>query len=83
MHKYQGNFLNEEGLKELVIEKLEHMKLQKLRTLVFDIDNLRNNFAHGNSDKAIDDAREEMQELFFRYDSICNRNDPLGRFGKE
>lgn len=58
----------------------EHYRqTKKLRTLLFDCDHLRNNLAHGNIDKAIDDVRGTIGKLFKRYEQICSHEDPLNR----
>ena len=57
-----------------------YWQLKSLRDFLFSCDDTRNNLAHANSDRRLDDARNEIQSLFIRYEEVCYEEDPLQRF---
>jgi CRISPR-associated DxTHG motif protein len=57
-----------------------YRQLKSLRDFLFACDDTRNNLAHANSAERLDDARNEIQSLFIRYEEVCYEEDPLKRF---
>jgi len=58
----------------------DQTRIELLKKLISDCDETRNNLAHANSAKRLDDVRREIQGLLSRYEEICCINDPFGRF---
>ena len=80
--KFQGTFLLDDSAHHRALDIItrNYRGTQALRNLLFDCDAMRNNLAHGNSDRRLDDVRRELGELMARYDEVCRFDDPLGRF---
>jgi CRISPR-associated DxTHG motif protein len=55
-------------------------KIKSLGKFIDRCDALRNNLAHGNSDRRLDNVRRELRELLDRYEEVCRFEDPLKRF---
>ncbi|WP_456381305.1 TM1812 family CRISPR-associated protein [Hydrogenimonas sp.] len=57
-----------------------YRKTKNLRNFLFTCDKTRNNLAHANSDKRLENVRSEIKNLLIRYEEVCYKEDPLHRF---
>jgi hypothetical protein len=79
---YRGTFLHDDAIHRKAIEFIDrhYGRTRTLRKLIKACNAMRNNLAHGNSDRRLENIRHDLGELMARYDEVCRFDDPLGRF---
>ncbi|BDY11975.1 TM1812 family CRISPR-associated protein [Hydrogenimonas cancrithermarum] len=83
---YNGKLASDAKIAETFIDRArsyvnEHYwRMKSLRDFLYDCDTTRNNLAHANSDKRLDEVKKDIRDLLTRYEKVCQVEDPLGRY---
>jgi CRISPR-associated DxTHG motif protein len=59
-------------IKDLVIKKIENKDFSKLKSLIIAVDALRNDLAHGNTNKVFENVKQEIYNNIKEFDQIIN-----------
>jgi len=58
------------------LEEFKHKtEFQEISQLISNIDNLRNNLAHGNSSKRLEDVEQEIKKVLDDFEKLCIKRD--------
>ncbi|CAA6817286.1 MAG: CRISPR-associated DxTHG motif protein [uncultured Sulfurovum sp.] len=69
-NRFTGHYLDETFPKDKILTQLKLEDNSKLKCLIIDIENLRNNLAHGNSSEKIENVKGVINSLILEYQKI-------------
>jgi len=69
-NSFKGNYIDETFPKNQILSHIKSQDNIKLKDLIENIGNLRNNLAHGNSSEEVSDVKERIDKLLKEYQGI-------------
>ncbi len=76
------NFIISDNMVKLILEflyEIERNDFKEFQTLIFDMENLRNNLTHGNSGISIKNVKRKYKELLTKFEDICIEDNILAK----
>ncbi len=76
---YNTNFIDDDMREKILLftQRVNRKDFRNFRSLIFDMEKLRNNLTHGNSGINIDDVKKEYEDLLKRVKQNCIKQDVL------
>ena len=77
---FKGSYLSKTkdfDPKRSIIERLDTLGVESFQAFIIEMDNFRNNMAHGNSSDVVPDVRERYRTMLASFERFCIQEDVL------